>query len=145
MITIQHHTTRLSVTETNAPKYRAIIDSGKPRKFKAAIDRKQDSMRRVYPVFHAGMTTGEYLSQYASLNNRLCLTPWAFTCADRAAPMPDASEPEVMQLDDDPDYIEPVKIKKPTVRAALVALIAACETGDSEQIAACVTRARGAL
>lgn len=139
MITIQHHTTRLSVTETNAPKYRAIIDSGKPRKLKAAIDRKQDSMRRDYPMFHAGMTTGEYLSRYASLNNRLYLTPWEFTYADRTAPMFDPSEPEAMQLDDDLDYVEPPKAPKRKAtpkRDQLAAYIAAY---ISEELNRCAT------
>ena len=109
---------------------------------------KQHATRRDYPDFYAGMETSEYLSRYASLNNRLLLTPWTHTYADRPAPMLDATQPEVWEEVDE-HYIpttEDIKpAKKLTTRAALVALIEACEEGDPEQIAAAVIRARGAL
>jgi len=94
------------------------------------------------------MTTEDYLKCYAALNSRLLLTPWMHTYTDRPAPMLDGSQPEVWEEVDD-HYIpttEDIKpAKKLTTRAALVALIEACEEGDPEQIAAAVIRAKGTL
>lgn len=97
MITLNYKTARITCTEANAPMYRTLIDADKPPKFKRAVDRKHDSMRRDYPEFYPGMETAEYLSRYASLNNRLYLSGWTFTHADRAAPMLDATQPEVVE------------------------------------------------
>jgi hypothetical protein len=62
--------------------------------------------------------------------------------------MLDATQPEVWEEVDE-HYIpttEDIKpAKKLTTRAALVALIEACEEGDPERIAQAVIRARGAL
>lgn len=97
------------------------------------------------------MTTEDYLKCYAALNSRLLLTPWTYTHADRPAPMLDATQPEVWEEVDEhyiptmADIFAMVKPKKVPMRVALVALIEACEEGDPEQIAAAVTRARGAL
>jgi len=124
MINIQYETARISCTEANAPIYRAIIDSGKPRKFKKSIDRKHDNLRRDYPTFVPGMTTGEYLKQYEELNSRLHLTPVEFTHANRAAPMLDPTVPEVSE-DLDPDYV-PVQAKRKPATAAQ--LRKACQT-----------------
>jgi hypothetical protein len=97
MITLDYKTTRITCTEANAPKYRALIDAGKPPKFKKATDRKHDSTRRDYPEFYAGMGTAEYISKYQSLNNRLYLSAAQFTHADRAASMLDYTQPEVLE------------------------------------------------
>jgi hypothetical protein len=149
MIEFTHETTRYKVKPENAQAIRAL--AAKPPKIKIKVDAfaaKHNSMKRDYPIFEAGMETSEYLSRYASLNNRLLLTPWTHTYADRPAPMLDASQPEVWEEVDE-HYIpttEDIKpAKKLTTRAALVALIEACEEGDPEQIAAAVIRARGTL
>lgn len=105
MLTIQYDTAKITCTEANAAKYRAIVDSGKFPKTKQKIDRKHDALRRDYPDFRLGMSTAEYVSRYASLNNRLYLGTWAHTHADRAAPMLDATQPEVLE-ELDPDYVE---------------------------------------
>jgi hypothetical protein len=146
MIEFTHGTTRYKVKPENAQAIRAL--AAKPPKIKNKVDRKHDATRRDYPIFQAGMTTEDYLKCYAALNSRLLLTPWMHTHTDRAAPMLDASQPEVWEEVDE-HYIpttEDIKpAKKLTTRAALVALIEACEEGDPEQIAAAVIRARGTL
>jgi hypothetical protein len=65
------------------------------------------------------------VSQYASLNSRLLLKGEGFTFADRAAPMLDATQPEVLE-ELDVDYVPPTwtpSPKKQTV-ASLRATIA---------------------
>ena len=104
MITIKHNRAALQVLAVNAEPTRALlalIDKSKGhkgRKFKRVSDPKRDSMKREYPAFYAGMTTAEYLSQYASLNHkRLNLEPVQYVHADRAAPMLDASISETIE------------------------------------------------
>jgi hypothetical protein len=104
MITIKHASAALQVSPANAEPTRALlalIDKSKGlkgRKFKRASDPKHDSMKREYPTFHAGMTTGEYLSHYSGLNHkRVNLAPVEYMHADRAAPMLDASMPEMIE------------------------------------------------
>lgn len=134
MITLHHETTRITCTEENAPVYRAIIDSGKPRKFKRETDH---AIKRDYPVFKPGMTTGEYVALFQSLNSRLQLTAHEFIHADRAAPMLDATQPEVLE-EIDPDYIEPVtqpKRKAPTAaqyRKACLDALDYLKRGDTD-------------
>lgn len=113
MITIKHNSTTYTVTEANAAKYRAMIDSGKFPKIKRETDY---AIKRDYPAFKPGMTTSDYIARFQSLNSRLSLTAHEFIHADRAAPMLDATQPEVLE-EIDPDYIEPVtqpKRKAPT-------------------------------
>lgn len=121
MIEFTHATTRYTVKPENAQEYRKL--AAKPPAIKRKVDAKHNSMRRDYPEFYAGMTTADYVSQYASLNSRLLLKGEGFTFADRTAPMLDAAQPEVLEeLDDDYVYA-PTKAKKPTV-ASLKAVIA---------------------
>jgi len=105
MITIKHNRAALQVLAVNAEPTRALlvlIDKSKGHKGAKipkpkGID-KCNSMKREYPAFYAGMTTAEYLSQYASLNHkRLNLEPVQYVHADRAAPMLDASIPEMIE------------------------------------------------
>jgi len=146
MIEFAHETTRYKVKPENAQAIRAL--AAKPPKIKNKVDRKHDATRRDYPIFEAGMTTEDYLKCYAALNSRLLLSSWAYNYDLRAAPMLDASQPEVWEEVDE-HYIPTTQDIKPakklTTRAALVALIEACEEGDPEQIAAAVIRARGTL
>lgn len=117
MIEFTQETTRYTVKPENAQALRAL--AAKPPKHKIKVDRNHDALRRDYPAFYAGMTTSDYLSQYAGLNSRLLLTPLKFTYADRAAPMLDASTPEVLE-ELDPDWIPPApKAKKPTTAQLL--------------------------
>jgi hypothetical protein len=94
-------------------------------------------MKRGYPEFYAGMTTADYVSQYVSLNSRLLLKGEGFTFADRAAPMLDATQPEVME-ELDPDYSPPAWTpapKKATVaslKAAIVQALEALKQGDTD-------------
>ena len=97
MITMKFNTTTLTVTEANAAKYRKIIDSGKIPKIKRPLDNKHSATRRDYPAFYSGMKTAEYLSRYASLNDRLYLAPINFVHADRAAPELDYTQPEAIE------------------------------------------------
>ena len=135
MITFTHETTRYTVKPENAQSIRAL--AAKPPKIKRPIDRKHDAMRRDYPTFYPGMTTEDYLSQYAGLNSRLLLTPHKFSHADRAAPVLDATAPEVFE-ELDADYVPTVKRKPATaaqLRAALSDLIQAIVNGDPQAIA----------
>jgi hypothetical protein len=121
MITFTHATTRYTVKPENAQAYHRL--AANPPKIKRKVDAKNDSMKRGYPEFYAGMTTNDYLSRYASLNSHLLLKGEGFTFADRAAPMLDAAQPEVLE-ELDVDYVyTPTKAKKQTV-ASLKATIA---------------------
>jgi len=146
MIEFTHETTRYKVKPENAQAIRAL--AAKPPKIKNKVDRKHDATRRDYPIFQAGMTTEDYLKCFNALNSRIHLMECDYTHADRAAPMLDATQPEVWEEVDE-HYIpttEGIKpAKKLTTRAALVALIEACEEGDPERIAQAVIRARGTL
>ena len=95
MIEFTYETTRYKVKPENAQAIRNL--AAKPPKIKIKIDRKHNSMRRDYPEFYLGMTTEDYLSQYASLNNRLTLTPWSYNYDLRTAPMLDPTQPEVWE------------------------------------------------
>jgi len=138
MITFTHETTRYTVKPENAQAIRAL--AAKPPKIKIKVDsfnRKHDTMRRDYPTFYAGMTTEDYLSQYAGLNSRLLLTPHKFSHADRAAPTLDATQSEGFE-DLDADYVPTIKRKPATMaqlRGALADLIQAIENGDPQTIA----------
>jgi len=135
MITFIHETTRYTVKPENAQAIRAL--AAKPPKIKRPIDRKHDAMRRDYPTFEHGMDTSEYLRQYASLNDRLKMHAWAFDYADRAAPVLDATAPEVWE-ELNADYVPTIKRKPATtaqLRGALADLIQAIENGDPQTIA----------
>lgn len=140
MITFTHATTRYTVKPENAQAYRKL--AAKPPKIKCKVDAKNDSMKRGYPEFYAGMTTGDYVSQYASLNSRLLLKGEGFTFADRAAPMLDAAQPEVLE-ELDPDYSPPAwtpSPKKQTVaslKATIAQALEMLQAGDVD-MAQCV-------
>jgi hypothetical protein len=133
MIEFTHATTRFTVKPENAQEYRRL--AANPPKIKRKVDAKNDSMKRGYPQFYAGMTTADYLTQYASLNSRLLLKGEGFTFADRAAPMLDAAQPEVLE-ELDPDYIyTPTKAKKQTVaslKAAIAQALESLKQGDTD-------------
>jgi hypothetical protein len=133
MIEFTHATTRYTVKPENAQEYRRLAVN--PPKIKRKADAKNDSMRRGYPEFYAGMTTDDYVSQYASLNARLLLKGEGFTFADRPAPMLDPSIPEVFE-ELDPDYVyTPTKAKKQTVaslKAAIAQALEALKQGDTD-------------
>jgi len=104
MITISHNRAILTVQPENAESTRellALIDKSKGRKgrkFKKSTDPKHNSMSRFYPVFHAGISTAEYVKLYALQNDRLHLAKVNYEHADRPAPMLDPSIPEVEEL-----------------------------------------------
>jgi hypothetical protein len=132
MITFTHETTRYTVKPENAQAYRAL--AAKPPKIKIKVDSKHNAMRRDYPISYAGMTTRDYLTEYAAINGRLQLKEWLFDYADRAAPMLDATTPEVLE-ELDADYVAPLTKAKPfkataaQLRAALMGLVEAVESG----------------
>jgi hypothetical protein len=133
MIEFTHATTRYTVKPENAQEYRK--QAANPPKIKRKVDAKNDSMKRGYPEFYAGMTTADYISQYASLNARLLLKGEGFTFADRHAPMLDATQPEVLE-ELDPDYeYTPTKAKKQTVaslKATIAQALEALKQGDTD-------------
>lgn len=109
MITIKHNSTTYTVTEANAPKIRAILDSGKLPKIKSP---QSTPVRRDYPAFVPGMSTSDYVRlfnrQFDGQQVRL-----EHDCPryHSPAPMLDATQPEVTQ-ELDPDYVEPVRTEK---------------------------------
>lgn len=92
MLTLTYESTTIKCTEANAPKYRALIDAGKPPKFKKA----SKTEKRSYPAFVSGMTTKDYLARYERLNDWVKLSDVAFHYNDRVAPMLDYTQPEVI-------------------------------------------------
>jgi hypothetical protein len=142
MIEFTHATTRYTVKPENAQEYRRLAVN--PPKIKRKVDPKNDSMKRGYPVFEPGMTTADYVSQYASLNSRLLLKGEGFTFADRPAPMLDAAQPEVLE-ELDPDYeYTPTKAKKQTVaslKAAIAQALESIQQGDTDTAQCVLTEA----
>ena len=127
MIEFTHETTRYKVKPENAQAIRNL--AAKPPKIKNKVDRKHDATRRDYPIFEAGMTTEDYLKCYTALNSRLLLSSWAYNYDLRAAPMLDATQPEVWE-EVDAGYTEPVKAKKLTPKQAITQALKALEKGD---------------
>lgn len=127
MITFEHHGITVKCKPERAMQYRAAMD--KPPKIKIKVDRQHDSMRRDFPAFHAGMETADYLSRYASLNNRLLLSAWKFDYADRLAPTLDVTTPEVLE-ELDADYVPTAKARKITPKQAIIQALDALKLGD---------------
>lgn len=136
MITIKHENTQYTVTEANAPKYRAIFDSGKWPKVKSP---QNTPIKRDYPAFMPGMSTSDYVAMFNRMNDRVFLRDISHGCANyyKPAPMLDPTFPEVVQ-ELDPDYIEPVKqakIKAPSAaqyRRACVQALELLKAGDTD-------------
>jgi hypothetical protein len=126
MIEFKHGNTQYKVSESNAARYRAILDSGK---FPNTSSKKPS---RKYPEFYPGMTTAEYVESYVAKNDRGCGMQHSvtYTCPryDLPAPMLDATQPEVIE-EIDPDYVEPQRItkRKPSASQQLVETRAAIE------------------
>lgn len=139
MIEFTHATTRYIVKPENAQEYRKL--AAKPPAIKRKVDRNHDATRRDYPEFYTGITTADYLAQYASLNARLLLKGEGFTFADRAAPMLDPTQPEVLE-ELDPDYVyTPTKAKKQTLKATITQAIALLQAGDVDTAQCILTEA----
>jgi hypothetical protein len=103
MIEFTHKTTQYRVKPENAQAYRAALDKPKKHKIEAL---SSVNLRRDYPVFEPGMKTTDYLALYGALNSRLLLTTLEYAHADRAAPMLDPTQPEVLE-EMNPDYTPP--------------------------------------
>jgi hypothetical protein len=127
MIEFTHETTRYKVKPENAQAIRNL--AAKPPKIKNKVDRKHDATRRDYPIFEAGMTTEDYLKCYAALNSRLLLSSWAYNYDLRAAPMLDATQPEVLE-ETDPNAEDFKPVKKLTAKQAMAQALKALEKGD---------------
>jgi hypothetical protein len=138
MIEFTHHGIKVKCKPERAMQYRTAMD--KPPKIKVKVDRQHDSMRRDFPAFHAGMETADYLSRYASLNNRLLLSAWKFDHADRLAPVLDATAPEVLE-ELDPDYVPTAKARKITPKQAIVQALDALKAGDIDTAQCILTEA----
>jgi len=124
MIEFTHETTRYTVKSENAPKLREIL--AKPKKHKPVALSSKNLLRN-YPQFVAGMSTSDYVHQFnrqfEDIQHKI-----VHECPryHMPAPMLDASTPECVE-DENPDYVEPVKISKPkrvTVSKELAAYIA---------------------
>jgi len=107
MITIKHHRATLTLNPENgqhAHDMLARIDKSKglkgPKLPKPKGNPKHDSSKRHFPKFEPGMTTADYLREYAALNGHVHLLPAGFDHADRPAPMLDPSYPEVIAHED---------------------------------------------
>ena len=103
MIEFTHETTQYRVKPENAHAYRAALDKPKKHKIEAL---SSVNLRRDYPIFEPGMKTADYLALYGALNSRLLLTTLEYAHADRAAPMLDPTQPEVLE-EMNPDYTPP--------------------------------------
>ena len=103
MIEFTHKTAQYRVKPENAHAYRAALDKPKKHKPEAL---SSVNLRRDYPVFEPGMKTADYLALYGALNSRLLLTTLEYAHADRAAPMLDPTQPEVLE-EPNPDYTPP--------------------------------------
>lgn len=123
MITIHYDTARVTCTEANAAKYRAIVDSGKPRKWKMP---SSTPVRREYPVFTPGMTTADYVKLFnRQFDGAQVKVQHDCPRYHMPAPMLDATQPEVLE-ELDPDYVE--QAPAPKRKAATTAqLRKACE------------------
>lgn len=138
MITFEHHGITVKCKPENAAEYRRLMD--KPPKIKVKVDRQHDSMRRDFPAFFAGMDTADYISRYASLNNRLLLSAWKFDHEDQAAPMLDATTPEVLE-ELDPDWVPTAKARKITPKQAIIQALDALKAGDIDMAQCILTEA----
>ena len=138
MITFEHHGINVKCKPENAAEYRRLMD--KPPKIKVKIDRQHDSMKRDFPAFFVGMDTADYISRYASLNNRLLLSAWKFDHEDQAAPMLDATTPEVLE-ELDPDYVPTAKARKITPKQAIIQALDALKAGDIDTAQCILTEA----
>jgi hypothetical protein len=138
MITFEHHGITVKCKPENAAEYRRLMD--KPPKIKVKVDRQHNSMRRDFPAFFAGMDTADYLSRYASLNNRLLLSAWKFDHEDQAAPMLDATTPEVLE-ELDPDWVPTAKARKITPKQAIIQALDALKAGDVDTAQCILTEA----
>ena len=132
MITFEHHGITVKCKPENAMQYRAAMD--KPPKI------TKPKEKRDFPAFHAGMETADYLSRYASLNNRLLLSAWKFDHADRLAPTLDATTPEVLE-ELDPDWVPTAKARKITPKQAIVQALDALKLGDIDMAQCILTEA----
>ena len=105
MITITHARATFRVKPEHAQATHdllALIDKTKGKRgVKLARDKgnpKHDSSKRYFPAFEPGMSTGEYLRQYAVLNAHVHLLPVSDAFDhDRPAPMLDPTVPEVLE------------------------------------------------
>ena len=128
MIEFTHETTRYKVKPENAETIRNLAT--KPPKIKIKVDRRFDCMRRHYPKFYAGLTTtGDYVREYASINDHQKLIGLEYTYADRLAPTLDATQPEVWEeIDPNAEDFKPAK--KLTAKQAMTQALKALEKGD---------------
>ena len=133
MIEFTYATTRYTVKPENAQEYRRL--AAKPPAIKRKVDAKNDSMKRTYPEFYAGMTTRDYVTEYAAINSRLLLSETLFNYTDRPAPMLDAAQPEVLE-ELDPDYSPPAWTPAPrkatvaSLKVSIVEALALLARGD---------------
>jgi adenosylmethionine-8-amino-7-oxononanoate aminotransferase len=133
MITFEHHGIKVKCKPENAMQYRAAMD--KPPKAKTV------SEKRGYPVFVAGMSTSDYVSQF---NRQFDGSQHKIKhdCPNyyKPAPMLDASVPEVLE-ELDPDYIPTAKPRKITAKQAIVQALDALKAGDIDTAQCILTEA----
>jgi hypothetical protein len=130
MIEFTHKTTQYRVKPENAQAYRAALDKPKKHKPEAL---SSVNLRRDYPVFEPGMKTADYLALYGALNSRLLLTTLEYAHADRAAPMLDPTQPEVLEepnLDYTPPQPKPKKRKGAEVMEVIESALNLIRAGD---------------
>ena len=105
MVIIKHARATLTVQPENAQAtydLLALIDKTKGKRgvklTRPKGNPKHDSSKRYFPAFEPGMSTGEYLRQYAVLNAHVHLLPVSDAFDhDRPAPMLDPTIPEVVE------------------------------------------------
>jgi hypothetical protein len=130
MIEFTHKTTQYRVKPENAHAYRAALDKPKKHKIEAL---SSVNLRRDYPIFEPGTKTADYLALYGALNSRLLLTTLEYAHADRAAPMLDPTQPEVLEepnLDYTPPQPKPKKRKGAEVMEVIESALNLIRAGD---------------
>lgn len=134
MIEFTHHNIKIKCRPENAAEYRRLMD--KPPKAKTV------SEKRGYPIFVAGMSTSDYVSQF---NRQFDGSQHKIKhdCPNyyNPAPMLDASVPEVWE-ELDPDWTPPApKARKITPKQAIVQALDALKAGDIDTAQCILTEA----
>jgi hypothetical protein len=133
MIEFTHHGIKVKCKPENAMQYRAAMD--KPPKIKTV------SEKRGYPIFVAGMSTSDYVSQF---NRQFDGSQHKIKhdCPNyyNPAPMLDVTAPEVLE-EIDPDYVPTAKARKITPKQAIVQALDALKAGDIDTAQCILTEA----
>jgi hypothetical protein len=116
MITISHDRARFTLKPEKAEGARTLLvlidkTAGQQgaKRVREKVNPLDNSNKRDYPAFYAGMATADYINDYNAVNHRKKLLKLEFTFANRLAPILDATIEEVCE-EPNPDYIAPAYV-----------------------------------